>query len=150
MTSSQFWMVKSEPEAYAWSTFVKEGRTPWTGVRNFQARNNLRAMQVGDLVLFYHSVSEKALVGVARVCRTAYPDPTASEGNWDCVDLTPVCPLPVPVTLASIKAHPKLQEIALLRQSRLSVLPVTRPQLLLLLNLGGVAEGTLQKEGLLT
>ena len=150
MTPPQFWMVKSEPEAYAWSTFTQEGHTAWTGVRNFQARNNLRAMREGDAVLFYHSVSEKALVGVARVCRTAYPDPTASEGNWDCVDLAPVCPLPEPVTLASIKAHSELQEIALLRQSRLSVLPVTRPQLVLLLKLGAVAEGTLQKEGLLT
>ncbi len=149
MTPPQFWMVKSEPEAYAWPTFVKEGRTAWTGVRNFQARNNLRAMREGDAVLFYHSVSEKALVGVARVCRTAYPDPTASEGNWDCLDLTPACPLPEPVTLASIKAHPDLQELALLRQSRLSVLPVTRPQFVLLLSLGGIAEGTLKKEGLL-
>jgi predicted RNA-binding protein with PUA-like domain len=149
MTSPQFWMVKSEPEAYAWPTFVKEGRTAWTGVRNFQARNNLRAMREGAAVLFYHSVSEKALVGVARVCRTAYPDPTASEGNWDCVDLTPVCPLPEPVTLASIKAHPELQELALLRQSRLSVIPVTRPQFDLLLRLGGVPEEILLKESLL-
>ena len=85
-----YWLVKQEPEAYSWATFAQEGRTAWTGVRNFQARNNLRQMKKGDLVLFYHSVSEKQVVGLARVAREAYPDPTATEGDWSCVDLVPV------------------------------------------------------------
>jgi predicted RNA-binding protein with PUA-like domain len=118
------WMVKQEPAAYSWDDFVRDGRTTWTGVRNFQARNNLRAMEPGDLVFFYHSVTGKAVVGIARVDRAAYPDPTAEEGDWDCVDLVPAEPLPRPVTLEEMKAIPHLQEMALLRQSRLSVLPV--------------------------
>jgi predicted RNA-binding protein with PUA-like domain len=121
----QFWMVKSEPEAFSWHQFVSEGRTAWTGVRNFQARKNLRLMQIGDRVLFYHSVSEKAVVGIAQVAATAYRDPSASQGEWDCVDLTPVAPLKSPVSLATIKAKPALCNIALLRQSRLSVLPLS-------------------------
>jgi predicted RNA-binding protein with PUA-like domain len=148
MNSPQFWMVKSEPEAYSWSTFVQEGRTAWTGVRNFQARNNLRAMREGELVLFYHSVSEKALVGVARIERTAYTDPTESTGAWDCVDLVPVSPLPRPVALAEIKAHPDLQDIALLRQSRLSVIALAKADFLLLLKLGGATKDLLKKLGL--
>ena len=96
----QSWIVKTEPAAYSWAQFVKEGRAAWTGVRNFQARNNLRAMRVGDRVLFYHSVVDKEVVGIAKVARTAYSDPTAKEGDWDCVDLVPVEPLKRPVTLA--------------------------------------------------
>ena len=88
-----YWLVKQEPEAYSWATFVKEGRTPWTGVRNFTARNNLRAMKKGDLVLFYHSVAGKEVVGIAKVAREAYPDATADAPGWDCVDLAPVKPL---------------------------------------------------------
>ncbi|EDY21592.1 protein of unknown function DUF55 [Chthoniobacter flavus Ellin428] len=123
--STQSWMVKSEPTAYGWSTFVDDGRTAWTGVRNFTARLNLRAMRKGDRVLFYHSVEGKEIVGLAEVAAEAYPDPTAKEGDWSCVDLVPVKPLPRPVTLAEIKENPKLQEMKLLRQSRLSVMPIT-------------------------
>src|SRR5438309_6155252 len=116
------WLVKQEPEAYSWDTFVKAGEAAWTGVRNFQARNHLRAMKKGDLVFFYHSVSEKQIVGIARVAKEAYPDPTATEGDWSCVDLKPVEALKTPVTLAAIKADTKLREIPLVRQSRLSVM----------------------------
>src|SRR5262245_14161087 len=130
------WLVKQEPEAYSWSTFVKDGRTAWTGVRNFQARNNLRAMKKGDRVAFYHSVSEKQVVGVARVDRPAYPDPTAKEGDWSCVDLVPVQPLAKPVTLDTIKKDKVLSRMALVRQSRWSVTPVTEEQFRKLLELG--------------
>jgi predicted RNA-binding protein with PUA-like domain len=119
------WMVKSEPAAYSWEQFNKEGRAAWTGVRNFQARNNLRTMNTGDLVLFYHSVTGKEIVGIAKVAREAYPDPTADEPGWDCVDLTPLKPLKKPVTLEAIKAAPALKKIPLLRQSRLSVMPLS-------------------------
>ena len=123
-SAPQYWMVKQEPTAYSWTQFVKDGRAAWTGVRNFQARNNLRAMRVGDPVLFYHSVVGKEVVGIAKVAATAYRDPTATEGEWDCVDLVPFKPLKRAVTLAEIKATPSLQEIKLLRQSRLSVMPL--------------------------
>ena len=119
------WLVKSEPEAYSWTTFVAEDGTAWTGVRNYQARNNLNLMRPGDLVLFYHSVSEKAVVGIAEVAALAAPDTTAEVGSpWVAVDLRPVQPLPLPVSLAQLKADARLGELALLRQSRLSVLPV--------------------------
>lgn len=121
-----YWLVKQEPEAYAWDQFVRDGKTAWTGVRNFQARNHLRAMDTGDLVLYYHSVTEKAVVGLAQVVTPAYPDPTAAEGDWSCVDLKPVEPLIYPVTLAQIKAEPSLDGIGLLRQSRLSVMPLNK------------------------
>lgn len=120
----QHWMVKQEPTAYAWDQFVADGKTAWTGVRNFQARNNLRAMKVGDRVLYYHSVVGKEVVGIAKVAREAYPDPTAKEGDWVCVDLVPEAPLKRPVTLEEIKESSALQELALLKQSRLSVMPV--------------------------
>lgn len=120
-----YWMVKQEPTAYAWEQFVKDGRTAWTGVRNFQARNNLRAMKEGDLVLYYHSVVGKEVVGIAKVAREAYPDATADEGDWVCVDLVPERGLKHPVTLETIKGMPELKDIALLRQSRLSVMPMT-------------------------
>ena len=126
--AKNFWMVKQEPEAYSWSTFVQEGKTAWTGVRNFQARNHLRAMKKGDLVLFYHSVSEKQVVGVARVDKESYPDPTATEGDWSVVDLVAVKPLRKPVSLEAIKADKTLREIPLVRQSRLSVIPLTESQ----------------------
>jgi predicted RNA-binding protein with PUA-like domain len=122
------WLVKSEPEAYSWTQFVKDGRAAWTGVRNFQARNNLRAMKKGDLVCFYHSVTDKQIVGVARVSREFYPDATAEEGDWSCVDLQPVKPLPKPVTLETIKADKLLKEMPLVKQSRLSVTPMTQAQ----------------------
>ena len=107
---------------------MKDGKTAWTGVRNYTARNNLRTMQKGDAVLFYHSVVGKEIVGLAKVVREAYPDPTAKEGDWSAVDLVPAKPLPTPVTLDEIKRNPKLKEMALLRLSRLSVQPVTGEQ----------------------
>ena len=123
-----YWLVKSEPEAYSWSDLVKEKKTSWTGVRNFTARNNLRSMRVGDEVLFYHSVTDKAVVGIAKVVRVAYPDRTAKEGDWSAVDLAPEKALAKPVTLEEIKRNPKLKDMALLRLSRLSVQPVTKAQ----------------------
>jgi predicted RNA-binding protein with PUA-like domain len=122
----KFWLVKQEPSAYSWANFVADGKTRWTGVRNYTARNNLRAMQKGDAVLFYHSVSEKAVVGIAKVVGEAYPDPTATEGDWSAVDLVPEKALPQPVTLDEIKRNPRLKEMPLLRLSRLSVQPLTR------------------------
>src|ERR1700756_4533538 len=110
------WLLKQEPEAYSWTTFVKDGRTAWTGVRNFQARNNLRTMKKGDPVLFYHSVSEKQVVGLARVAKESYPDPTATEGDWSAVDLSPVKGLARPVSLAVIKADEILKDLPLIRQ----------------------------------
>jgi predicted RNA-binding protein with PUA-like domain len=120
-----YWLVKSEPASYSWDDLVAEGKTSWTGVRNFTARNNLRAMRTGDEVLFYHSVIGKAVVGIAKVVRAAYADPTTKEGNWLAVDLAPVKPLPAPVTLEQIKANPRLKNISLARQSRLSVHQLT-------------------------
>jgi predicted RNA-binding protein with PUA-like domain len=124
----QHWLVKSEPEAYSWSQFLKDGKTAWTGVRNFAARNHLRAMKKGDLVGFYHSGEEKSVVGLARVAKEFYPDPTAEEGYWSCVDLTAAKALTKPVTLAQIKSDKVLKEMEIVRQSRLSVSPVTRKQ----------------------
>ncbi len=135
--SKNYWLVKQEPEAYSWATFVKDGRAAWTGVRNFQARNNLRAMQPGDPVLFYHSVSEKQVVGLARVAKAAYADPTAGDGDWSCVDLAPVKPLKQPVTLDAIKADKLLKDIPLVKQSRLSVTPLTAAQFERVLTLAG-------------
>jgi predicted RNA-binding protein with PUA-like domain len=120
-----YWLVKSEPSAYSWDHLVAEGKTSWTGVRNFTARNNLRSMRVGDEVLFYHSVTDKAVVGIAKVTRAAYPDSTAKEGDWSTVDLAPVKPLRRPVTLGEIKENARLKDMKLIRQSRLSVMPVT-------------------------
>lgn len=131
-----YWLAKSEPEAYAWAQLEIDRRTAWTGVRNFQARNNLRAMRVGDLVLFYHSVTDKQVVGVARVVREAYPDATATEGDWSCVDLEPAMALAQPVSLETIKGDSALKEMALLRQSRLSVTPLTKPEFTRILSLG--------------
>jgi predicted RNA-binding protein with PUA-like domain len=119
-----FWLVKQEPSSYSWSDLVAEGQTSWTGVRNYAARNNLRRMRKGDEVLFYHSGEDKAVVGIAKVMRTAYRDPTAKEGDWSTVDLAPLKPLRHPVTLREIKAHSRLKGIPLVRQSRLSVMPL--------------------------
>jgi predicted RNA-binding protein with PUA-like domain len=129
------WLVKQEPDSYSWEQFVAEGTTAWTGVRNFQARNHLRAMKRGDHVLFYHSGKAKEIVGLARVARAAYPDPTADEGDWSAVDLKPVKKLVQPVTLSTIKSDAALKEMALLRLSRLSVTPVTSDQFKRLLQL---------------
>jgi predicted RNA-binding protein with PUA-like domain len=126
--AKQHWLVKQEPESYSWATFVKDGKTAWTGVRNFQARNNLRAMKKGDAVLFYHSVSEKQIVGLAKVLTEAFADPTADEGDWVAVELAPSRTLKKPVTLDQIKADSVLREMKLVRNSRLSVSPVTEAQ----------------------
>ena len=124
----RYWLVKSEPSAYSWDTLVKEGRTAWTGVRNFTARNNLRTMKRGDLVFFYHSIVGKQVIGIARVEKEAYRDPTATEGDWSCVDLVPVKPLKNPVNLETMKSDPILKHLPLLKQSRLSVSPLSREQ----------------------
>jgi predicted RNA-binding protein with PUA-like domain len=120
-----YWLVKQEPADYSWSQFVKDGTTSWTGVRNFQARNYLRGMKKGDQVFFYHSGEGKEVVGIASVKKEAYPDPTADEGDWAAVDLVPVKPLNKSVPLAVIKNDPQLKNLLLVRQSRLSVMPVT-------------------------
>jgi len=130
------WLVKSEPDKYSWEQFTQDGSTYWDGVRNAQARNNLRAMAVGDLVLYYHSNVGKEVVGVARVTRTAYPDPTTDDERWVVVDLAPVAPLAEPVTLAEIKVDAKLAEIALVKQSRLSVMPIEKVHFQRVLKLG--------------
>lgn len=132
------WLVKSEPSAYSWADLVRDGRTPWTGVRNFQARNNLRAMKKGDLVLFYQSVTDPSVRGVTKVVKEAYPDPTAKEGDWSCVDLEKVKPLPSPVALAAVKTEKSLAEIALIKQSRLSVMPITPREYERILGMGGI------------
>jgi predicted RNA-binding protein with PUA-like domain len=134
-----YWLAKSEPKKYSWASLVKDKRTAWDGVRNFEARNNLRAMKKGDLVFFYHSVDEKQIVGIARVVKEAYPDETAREGDWSCVDLAPVKALETPVTLARIKADPAFAEFKLLRRSRLSVVPVSAAHFKRLLKLGDTA-----------
>ena len=131
-----FWLVKQEPSSYSWSDFVAERETSWTGVRNFAARNNLRKMQKADEVLFYHSGEEKAVVGIAKVVRTAYRDATAEEGDWSTVDLAPVKPLARPVTLREIKANSRLKGIPLVRQSRLSVMPLAEPEFREIVNMG--------------
>ena len=132
-----FWLVKQEPGAYSWSDFVADGKTSWTGVRNYTARNNLRKMKKGDEAFFYHSGEDKAVVGIAKVIREAYPDSTAKEGDWSAVDLAPIKPLRRPVTLAEIKANRQLKNMPLIRQSRLSVMPVSAAEFQTILKLGG-------------
>jgi predicted RNA-binding protein with PUA-like domain len=123
-----FWLVKQEPGSYSWSDFIAEGQTAWTGVRNYAARNNLRKMREGDEVFFYHSVDDKAVVGIARVTRQAYPDPTAKEGDWSAVDLAPVKSLRRSVSLRAIKDNRRLKDVLLIRQSRLSVMPLAKSE----------------------
>jgi predicted RNA-binding protein with PUA-like domain len=132
----QFWLVKQEPSKYSWEEFLKDKKTYWDGVRNYQARNNLQAMKKGDQVFFYHSVVGKQVVGIAQVTRESYPDPTTDDPAWVVVDLKPLKSLKVPVTLAQVKAHPKLNEIALVKQSRLSVIPLTQSEFKIILGLG--------------
>lgn len=133
----QFWLVKQEPSAYSWDDFKRDGRTSWTGVRNFAARNNLRAMRKGDEVLYYHSVTGKAVMGIATVARTAYTDPTATEGDWSAIDLVPKSALAKPVTLDQVKDEPRLRNTALVRRGRLSVQPLTAAEFRLIVALGG-------------
>ena len=132
----KFWLVKQEPSAYSWADFVADGKTSWTGVRNYTARNNLRAMRKGDLLFFYHSGTDKAVFGISKVIREAYPDPTAKEGDWSAVDLAPVRALRRPVTLEQIKKTRSLKDIALVRQGRLSVMPVSATEFRTIVKMG--------------
>jgi len=130
------WLMKQEPEDYSWDDLVRDGQTQWTGVRNFQARNNLNQMAVGDKVFFYHSGKEKSVVGIAEVAKAAFPDPTADDPSWVAVDIKPVKRLPRPVTLADIKANKKLTGLLLVRQSRLSVTPLTKEEFETIVKMG--------------
>ena len=132
------WLVKSEPFKYSWEQFLREGRTFWDGVRNYAARNNLKAMKKGDEVFFYHSNEGLAIVGIATVVREAYQDPTTDDSNWVAVDLKPVRSMPTPVTLAQIKAEPLLSNMDLVRLSRLSVGRVTARERDVVLKMGGL------------
>ena len=125
--AKRYWLMKSEPEAYSFDRLVEEGRTIWDGVRNYRARNNLQAMQVGDQAFFYHSVSDKEIVGIVRISKAGLADPRDDSGTWAAVEIEPVRKFERPVTLAAIKADPTLEEIELLRQSRLSVAEI-RPE----------------------
>jgi predicted RNA-binding protein with PUA-like domain len=132
-----YWLVKQEPESYSWSDFVKDGKTSWTGVRNFAARLNLRAMKKGDHVFYYHSNTGKEIVGVAQVTKEPYSDPTATEGDWTAVDLAPIKPLKKPVGLDVMKADKILKDMKLVKISRLSVSPVTKEEAERILKLSG-------------
>jgi predicted RNA-binding protein with PUA-like domain len=132
----QHWLVKQEPETYPWDAFVRDGRTTWEGVRNYQARNSLKAMRPGDQVLFYASSDAKSVVGIAEVSKAAFPDTTADEPGWVAVELRPVRKLVRPVTLAQVKAEPSLAKIALVRQGRLSVMPLGRAEFARIVKLG--------------
>ncbi len=143
--SLNYWLVKSEPDAYGWHHFIEQGRAVWDGVRNYQARNNLKTMKLGDQVLFYHSVTKPAVVGLATVVTEGYPDPTAASepaskgakpSGWVVVELEPVMALDKPVSLARIKAEPLLANLSLIRQSRLSVMPVRADEFELILKMG--------------
>jgi len=137
-TPANVWLVKSEPETYSWDDLVRDGRTDWTGVRNYAARIHLKAMRAGDPVLFYHSGEGKCIVGLARVTKAAFPDQTADEEGWVAVELAPVKPLPQPITLALIKADAALKNMALVRIGRLSVQPVSPAEFARLQKLGGL------------
>lgn len=135
-----YWLVKSEPDAFSWDQQVQNGVEPWTGVRNHSAKLNLAAMRLGDLAFFYHSNIGKQIVGVVEVVREAYPDPSADPGSpWVCVDMKAVCPMPKPITLAQIKADKALEGFALIRLSRLSVVPVSAEHWAHLSSLGGLS-----------
>jgi len=132
-----YWLVKSEPSSYSWEQLVKDGRTFWSGVRNFQASSHLKAMKNGDRAFFYHSGEDKAVVGIAEIVKEYYPDHTDESGKFGMVDVIPVAALPKPVTLAQIKAEPKLKDLALVRQSRLSVMPIDEKSWKLICAMGG-------------
>ena len=131
-----YWLVKSEPGTWSWDDHVKAGTAEWDGVRNHQASNNMKAMAVGDRAFFYHSVNEKQVVGIVEVARTYYPDPTDASGRFGMVDFTAVAPFTRPVTLAEIKAEPRLAELPLIRQSRLSVMPIDEASWALICKMG--------------
>ncbi len=134
-----YWLLKSEPGTWSWDNQVAKGDTgeEWDGVRNYQARNNMREMKLGDLGFFYHSVNEKQIVGVVEICAESHPDSTTDDPRWDCVDVKAVAPFPRPVTLAEVKAEPRLSKLALVRQSRLSVVPVAETEWRLICEMGG-------------
>jgi predicted RNA-binding protein with PUA-like domain len=127
-TKAGYWLVKQEPETYSWSDLVSDGKTDWTGVRNYQARNNLREMKTGERVLFYHSGKDKGVVGLAEVVKAAYPDPTADDEQWLAVDLKPIKALKNPVPLAAIRYDKRLSQLPLIRQSQLSVMSLTKDE----------------------
>lgn len=133
-----YWLMKSEPSAWSWDSQVKKKVESWNGVRNYQAANNMKAMKLGDRAFFYHSVDEKRIVGIVEICKLYYPDPTDETGKFGMVDVKALFPLKNPVTLAQIKAEPKLKDLALLRQSRLSVSPVDAASWKLICKMGGV------------
>jgi len=135
-TINRTWLVKSEPSAYSYDQFLKDKSTAWTGVRNYQARNFLREMKRGDIVLYYHSNENKEIVGSAKVSKEWYPDPTATDGDWVCIDLVPVKKLKRPVTLKQLKAEPGLENLLLIKQSRLSVMPLTDVEFEIITQLG--------------
>ena len=130
------WLMKSEPSAYSWQQFLKDKKSGWTGVRNFQARNNMQAMKLGDEAFFYHSNEGREIVGIMKVSKLYHPDPTDGTGKFGMVEVTPVRTLKTPVTLEAIKTHPKLKDMALLKQSRLSVSPVTTQEWDIICKLG--------------
>lgn len=134
----KYWLVKSEPFKYSWEQFLKDGQTFWDGVRNYQARNNLRDMKAGDKALFYHSNDGLCVVGIAEVVKEAYPDPTIDDERWVAVDIRPLKALPEPVTLADMKARPSLSEMGLIRQGRLSVVALTKKEFDTVLKMGGL------------
>ena len=135
----QYWLIKSEPGTYSWDDLVRDGKTRWDGVRNFQARNNLRAMRPGDLALFYHSGEQRSIPGVARVATGAYPDPTAKEGDWSVVDVEVAYPLREPISLERIKSERALANMVVVKQSRLSVQPVRKDEFDTIVRIGGRA-----------
>ena len=134
-----YWLFKSEPNTWSWQDQLARGVAgeEWDGVRNYQARNNMREMRLGDLGFFYHSVNEKRIVGIVEVCREIHPDSTTDDARWECVDIRAVAPMPRPVGLAEIKAEPRLAEFALVKQSRLSVVPVSEAEWRLICEMGG-------------
>lgn len=131
-----FWLVKQEPSKYSWDEFVKDKETYWDGVRNYQARNNIQKMKKGDLVMFYHSVVGKEVRGIAKVSKEFYPDPTTNDSRWVVVNLKPYKSMSIPVTLDDIKTHSELNNIALIKQSRLSVMPLTKKEFKTILKMG--------------
>jgi len=136
----RYWLFKSEPNTWSWDQQVAKGDEgeEWDGVRNYQARNNMREMSIGDRGFFYHSVNEKRIVGIVEVCAEVHPDTTTDDERWECVDIKAIEPVETPVSLEEIKAHPKLQEMALVRQSRLSVTPVSKDEWKIICKLAGV------------
>ncbi len=137
-----YWLMKSEPATWSWEQQKAEGRNgaEWDGVRNFQARGNMRKMRKGDLAFFYHSGEERSVVGIVKVVKEAHPDSTDPTGQWECVDVAAVRALPRPVTLAEVKAEPKLKSMVLVRNSRLSVQPVSEPEWRKVCAMGGLAD----------